>query len=165
MTDLTPEHVRESNLIEGIDDPVADEVGWAAWLWLDGQEEIAPWTALVLHRLVTCAQLNLPERFRGAWRRHNVEVGGKAIGEHWRGVPEAMQSWCSRLSWSVSGDYATSSPRELHVEFEQIHPFADGNGRVGRLLLWWHEDRIGQPPTLLRAAERQKYYRWFRGER
>lgn len=60
------------------------------------------------------------------------------------------------------GDWPNLDPKSMHVEFERIHGFRDGNGRVGRLLLWLHQMWLGQPPTLLRVAERQAYYRWFR---
>ena len=55
-------------------------------------------------------------------------------------------------------------PKDMHVRFEKIHPFVDGNGRTGRMLMWLHEYWLGREPTLIRSneADRHYYYQWFR---
>ncbi len=45
-----------------------------------------------------------------------------------------------------------------HYEFESIHPFFDGNGRVGRLLLITQLLSKGFPPALIQVEDRHKYY-------
>lgn len=47
---------------------------------------------------------------------------------------------------------------EHHIEFERIHPFTDGNGRTGRLLLTYEMILLGLLPVDIRYEERSRYY-------
>lgn len=47
---------------------------------------------------------------------------------------------------------------KFHQRFERIHPFEDGNGRVGRLLFVWMLTELGYGPILFRARNRQIYF-------
>jgi len=66
-------------------------------------------------------------------------------------VPGLMDNWLL--------DYEELGPWRAHVRFEKVHPFVDGNGRTGRLLLWRQEILLGKEPTLIKAADRLSYYR------
>jgi hypothetical protein len=51
---------------------------------------------------------------------------------------------------------------KIHNEFERIHPFLDGNGRTGRLLLNLVLVRLGYPPAIVFKSERAAYLKAMR---
>lgn len=148
-------HIRESNLIEGIDNPAADRRARWAWKYLREQRTITKEVLLETHRRITYTQL--PKGESGHYRRVQVYVGNhKPPGSLL--VPILMTEWMEKLLINQNA----LDPIQMHIEFETIHPFIDGNGRTGRMLLWWHELQIGRAPTLFRNSEKhEKYYPLF----
>ncbi|MEI6046191.1 MAG: Fic family protein [Chloroflexota bacterium] len=75
-----------------------------------------------------------------------------------REVQEYMDGWVAALE---RGDYAELNPviraAVAHHDFEYIHPFADGNGRTGRLLMNLLLMREGYPPALIHTDWRNRY--------
>ena len=49
-----------------------------------------------------------------------------------------------------------------HIEFEKIHPFEDGNGRTGRLLLNYELLKNNLPPVVISKEDRVKYFEFLR---
>ncbi len=95
----------------------------------------------------------------GQWRRMNVRIAGT------RHVPPRMEQVVPMLSkWiegyakkDMLGEDVFSLAAWMHFEFESIHPFNDGNGRVGRLLLNLHFLKHNWPPVHILPPDRNLY--------
>ena len=99
----------------------------------------------------------------GSFRRHDIQPFPSAMTPpSWVEVDAAMVDWVA----SLSRIHASASPIEslaaAHGEFERIHPFLDGNGRTGRLLLNLALIRMGYPPVIIYKRDRVKYLRSLR---
>ena len=97
----------------------------------------------------------------GQWRRMNVRIAGA------RHVPPRMEKVVALMSdWEESytkhdmeGADVFPLGAWMHFEFESIHPFGDGNGRVGRLLLNLHFLKHNWPPVHILPPDRSRYLR------
>ena len=73
------------------------------------------------------------------------------------------------LAWWKAADKTFENLIDLHVRFEQIHPFQDGNGRVGRLILLKECLKHGITPFVIAENFKQFYYLglqdWRKGSR
>lgn len=151
-------YIRNSNLIENIDDPKEDRRSFRAWNWLVDRPGISMLVLMELHDRITRRQL--PKADRGRFRKVGVRVG-----DHIPPPPEIAKAQATDWLWDLMEQWKTLDPKEMHIRFETIHPFVDGNGRVGRMLMWWHETRLARTPTLISFENRAEYYNWFKETR
>ena len=92
----------------------------------------------------------------GRYRAHGVRIAGSNVPTaNYLKVPDLMQALSKDLS-AKSRDILAHAV-QIHSRFEQIHPFSDGNGRVGRLLLNAMLLRQNFPPALIRQEKRRFY--------
>lgn len=97
-----------------------------------------------------------PTRDRaGAWRSTGVRVRGVAVTTP-AAIPADLQSW-SASTHRLDGRPPVAHAAFHHAWFERIHPFVDGNGRVGRLLLTFMLIQSGYPPAVVLNTRRQQY--------
>ena len=92
----------------------------------------------------------------GGWKRYPNEVGG---GE--TTPPEQVEEQMGALIETYEGQFGHTFDDllDFHVQFERIHPFQDGNGRVGRLVLLKECLRWGIVPFVIADELKLFYYR------
>jgi Fic family protein len=125
------------------------------------EEPIGAATALELHALVFWRIL--PDA--GKLRRVRVRIVGSshrpAIPE-W--LPRMMMEWEDELAEKeMAGGEVFATAAWMHHQFESVHPFSDGNGRTGRLLLNLYLLKHSWPPVHVLPIDRDGYMDTFEG--
>lgn len=111
---------------------------------------------LQLHRIL----LNGIDSSAGSYRKHNVRIlGANVPTANYVKVPEKMKALMKDVRYA--GRDVIAQAAETHSRFEQIHPFSDGNGRVGRLLMNAVLLRSNFPPAVISAKKRPLYFRYL----
>ena len=94
----------------------------------------------------------------GSFREHNIEpFPGGMTPPPWTEVPAFVRDWIDNLSALVAQERPIEGLAVAHNHFEQIHPFLDGNGRTGRLLLNLVLVRLGYAPAIIYKQDRSRY--------
>ena len=99
---------------------------------------------------------------RGVYRTLPVQILGSAnpLPEPYL-VPEQMETLLADWETQRNSKHIIESVAEFHLRFEGIHPFLDGNGRTGRLILNLELIKAGLLPVNIKFADRLKYYDCF----
>ena len=97
---------------------------------------------------------------RGVYRRVPVRIMG---AKHEPVQPYLIEPRMEQLlqSYQESTEHIVPRLARFHIEFEGIHPFIDGNGRTGRLLVNLELMKAGYPPIDIKFTDRISYYNAF----
>lgn len=114
---------------------------------------------VLLHRmLIGGIDDDIAGRFRGAGEYVRV-------GTHVAPAPERVEAMMAAALRDYASDldsYFLDRIALFHLRFETIHPFCDGNGRMGRVIINFQLYRLGLPPVIIRDNEKERYYQAFR---
>jgi Fic family protein len=95
----------------------------------------------------------------GNFREHDLKPFGRGMRPPTHPLIHArMTEWVAQVNAAPSkGEPVCVRIGRLHAGFERIHPFLDGNGRTGRLVLNLLLVRVGYPPAVIQKRERITY--------
>jgi hypothetical protein len=101
----------------------------------------------------------------GSFREHDIQPFSAGMTPPaWPLVAARMQRWmedsCAtlvRIGAGATTNMLTGELARYHNEFEQVHPFIDGNGRTGRLVMNLALVRLGYPPVIIFKRQRAAY--------
>ncbi len=123
------------------------------------EQELTLEIILLLHKMLIS---NINDDIAGRFRKDNEYV---RVGNHIAPNPKQV---VSRLEKMLAEYNATSHENiikriaKLHLIFEYIHPFIDGNGRIGRAINNYLLIREGFVPINIKFIDRKKYYEAFK---
>ncbi|MGH7706224.1 MAG: Fic family protein [Candidatus Dormibacteria bacterium] len=104
-----------------------------------------------------------PTERPGSFREHDIRrFPGGMIPPPAVELEAAVNDWIRSLSAPQPAPISVERMAQAHGDFERIHPFLDGNGRTGRLLLNLLLVRSGYPPAIIYKRDRSRYLRALR---
>jgi len=114
-------------------------------------------TILLLHQMLIGG---IDDRIAGRFRTKGEYV---RIGTHIAPPPEQLDRLLddALIAYADVDTYFVDKIAKFHLDFETAHPFNDGNGRIGRVLINYQLQRLGFPSVIIRDKEKREYYKSF----
>lgn len=120
--------------------------------------ELSTELILLFHQMLLT---NINDNIAGRFRTKGEYV---RVGSHIAAPPENIEALIVQLLVNYSSDmegYFIDKMAKFHLIFETIHPFNDGNGRIGRVLINYQLMRMGLPGVIIRNKEKKEYNKAF----
>lgn len=117
---------------------------------------------LLLHKMLIGG---IDDNIAGRFRKEGEYV---RVGAYIAPAPEKVEQMIDSILAEYAGDvnsYFIDKIAKFHLEFESIHPFCDGNGRIGRVLINLQLLQFGFPRVIIRDKEKDIYYKAFSDHR
>ncbi len=123
------------------------------------ERDLSQETILLLHQMLLS---NINDEIAGRFRRGNELVRvGSHIAPAAKEIEERLKKAFKEYRVDSTGHIVERISR-LHLEFESIHPFIDGNGRIGRVINNYLLLKEGYVPINIKFIDRNSYYEAFR---
>jgi len=122
------------------------------------EAEINKEVILFLHQMLING---INDSIAGRFRRAGEYV---RVGLHIAPPPELIEQMVDSALFEYTGNssaYCIDKIAKFHLEFETIHPFIDGNGRIGRAIICYQLMRLGFPMIIVRDKGKKDYYQAF----
>lgn len=122
------------------------------------EKEVDKDIILLLHQMLIGG---IDDKIAGRFRAAGEYV---RVGTHIAPSPEKVESMIGMiLDYYVNNldKYLVEKISKFHLDFETVHPFNDGNGRIGRVLINYQLLRFGFPMIIIRDKEKAEYYKSF----
>ena len=92
----------------------------------------------------------------GSYRNHGVRITGSNVPTaNYLKIPNLMKNFADKIDRKIPDEIKRVAA--THSEFEKIHPFADGNGRIGRLLMHAMAIKANLAPVVVLQEKRRLY--------
>jgi len=134
---------------------------WAGYKGKVTKDFIQELGAMVMYRTggIVKTPMGAYDTSIGDLRRSAVRTDSRYFPD-WTKVPKLLASMCAFVNSQldeVQGMETLRLATELHYMFVDIHPFGDGNGRVGRILMNYVQMYHGEPSVKIFAEDRKEY--------
>lgn len=123
------------------------------------EEDCSKELILLIHQMLIGG---IDDNIAGRFRKKGEYV---RVGTHIAPAPEQAEKMIENILIDYSSDhvsYFIDKIAQFHLEFERIHPFIDGNGRIGRVILNFQLLQLGFPRIIIRNKEKTQYYEAFK---
>ncbi|HKZ76387.1 MAG TPA: Fic family protein [Actinomycetota bacterium] len=159
------EHRRvAANLVEALEvEGYADAADWVYRRAVEFAGVPVPVVSEIHRRVVELAWHVQPPSTRdgpGQWRQGGVRVGRVPVSLP-PAIPADLEAWSSSTN-RLDGSHPIVHAALHHAWLERIHPFVDGNGSVGRLVLNFMLIQNGYPPAVILKEQRIRYLQALR---
>ena len=117
-----------------------------------------------VHRILTAGTYDkrrfiINEERPGEFKKHDYVTGVHEVGSAANNVESDLIDLIGEITdFRDHGGDVLKAGTYLHARFEYIHPFADGNGRVGRTLLNYFLMTHAHPPLIVHSEDKGRYY-------
>ena len=123
------------------------------------ETEITKENIILFHQMLIG---NINDGIAGRFRKIGEYV---RVGAYIAPPPEHVDRIIDEIIIEYSSEhdsYFVDKIAKFHLDFENLHPFNDGNGRIGRVLINYQLQLLGFPNLIIRDKEKQKYYDGFK---